>query len=288
VRLNNETAPDGNDRTILLQALLGAWPLELLDGHDEAAATAFRERMEGYVTKALREAKRHTSWVNVNDSYENATLGLVRGLLDGNGSTLDPLRPLARRLSHLGMLNGLSRTILKCTLPGVPDTYRGTEFWDFSLVDPDNRRPVDYAALAQGLEDDAPAEALLQSWQDGRIKQRVLTRLIADRAEAPLLYSEGEYRALAATGSKARHALAFLRNRADQRLLVVVPRLIAAFTEPNSLPLGPKVWGDTSLPLPPGRWRNVLTDAEIETSDRPHPVGELFSALPIAVLRTLP
>ena len=125
------------------------------------------------------------------------------------------------------MVTGLARTVLKCTLPGIPDIYQGTELWDLSLVDPDNRRPVDYASRAAALEDGGDPAALLRSWPDGRIKQQVIARLLADRAAAPQLYAEGGYEPLAAQGERSRNVVAFRRSRAGEDLIVAVPRLIA-------------------------------------------------------------
>jgi (1->4)-alpha-D-glucan 1-alpha-D-glucosylmutase len=284
--IEGSEAPDANDRYMLLQALLEAWPMELLEDASETGLADFRARMEGYATKALREAKRHTSWVNVDAAYEAAALGLVRGLLDPGGAFLDRFRPLARRLARLGMINGLARTALKCALPGVPDVYQGTELWDLSLVDPDNRRPVDYAARMRALNADEIVDALLARWPDGRIKQRVLARCLADRAARPALYAEGAYEALAAEGERGRHVLAFLRTHGHDRLVVAVPRLVARMAD-EALPLGRAFWRDTSLPMPTGRWRDVVTGVEIEAAGGGHPVRELFAALPIAVLRTL-
>ena len=280
-------APDANDRYMLLQTLLGAWPMELLDGANEAGVAAFRERMEGYVAKALREAKQHTSWVNVDEAYEAAALGLVRGVLQPGSSFLKDFRPLARRLAYLGMLNGLARTVLKCTLPGVPDTFQGTEFWDLSLVDPDNRRPVDYDARAHGLASGEPPEGLLARWSDGRIKQRVLARCLADRAATPALYAGGDYEPLETAGSRAPHLIAFLRTKGDDRLLVVAPRLLAGLVEEGTPPLGMAFWEDTRVPVPRGRWRDVVTGVEIEADADGHAVGDLFARLPLAVLRTM-
>jgi (1->4)-alpha-D-glucan 1-alpha-D-glucosylmutase len=186
------------------------------------------------------------------------------------------------------MLTGLARTALKCTLPGLPDLYQGTEFWDFSYVDPDNRSPVDYAARAAGLEGDAAVSDLLAEWRDGRVKQRLLARLLADRAEAPSLYAEGDYRPLAAEGGRARHLAAFLRSSGEDSLLVVVPRLTAALVEGEQPPVGSGCWRDTTLAVPGGRWRDVVTGRELETLPGPHLVGELLAGCPVAVLRTRP
>jgi (1->4)-alpha-D-glucan 1-alpha-D-glucosylmutase len=281
-------APDPNDQYMLLQALLGAWPMELLDdaGSDEAISE-FRERMEGFVAKALREAKRHTSWVNTDEAYEAATQGLLRALVAPGSAFLDEFRPLARRLAFHGALTGLARTVLKCTLPGVPDVYQGTEFWDLSLVDPDNRRPVDYAARAQALAAQEPLDSLLASWRDGRVKQRVLAAVLADRAEAPTLYAEGDYEPLVASGAAGSHIVGFMRRQGADTLVVAVPRLLGRTVDKETMPIGPEFWGDTTLPLPAAKWRDVVTGARVETGSSPHRVAELFSTLPILVLRTM-
>jgi (1->4)-alpha-D-glucan 1-alpha-D-glucosylmutase len=284
--LDEGEAPDANDLYLLVQSLLGAWPQELLAEGGGTAAEAFRERMTEYARKALREAKRHTSWVNVNEPYEKATLGLIARLTEPGSAFLREFEPLARRLAYLGMLTGLARTVLKCTLPGVPDTYQGTEFWDLSLVDPDNRRTVDYAARAQALEAGGDLAGMLRQWRDGRIKQQLLARLLADRAAAPAFYAEADYQPLRASGAKVRHLLAFRRSLGDESLVIAVPRLMANLVEDEAPPLGSQIWDDTALPLPSGRWRNVLTGSEIASQEEGLALGELFSVLPIGVLRT--
>jgi (1->4)-alpha-D-glucan 1-alpha-D-glucosylmutase len=194
-------------------------------------------------------------------------------------------RPLAAELAGRGMVKGLARTVLKCTLPGVPDVYQGTEFWDLSLVDPDNRRPVDYEACRRGLADDTPVADLLPRWADGRLKQRVIATLLADRARAPLLYADGDYRPVPLRGARARDLLAFERSCGDDRLLVVVPRLVGGAG--GGIPLG-GAWEGTVVAAAPGRWRDLLTGALAEIADGGHPAGELLRTLPIAVLRTHP
>jgi (1->4)-alpha-D-glucan 1-alpha-D-glucosylmutase len=278
-------APDANDQAILLQALLGAWPLELLEDADPKQLASFQERMEAYVTKSLREAKRHTTWINPNEAYEDAALKLLRSLLKPGGSFIERFNPLARRLSFLGMLNGLSRTILKLTLPGVPDIYQGTEFWDFSLVDPDNRRPVDYAARIKALEKTDPLETLVANWPDGRVKQRIVATLLHDRAKAADLYGAGDYRPLPVQGRQASCLLAFVRQHGSDSLAVVVPRLWSRLAEKNLLPLDHAVWGDTTVALPEGRWRNVVTGADVTIQGDGGRAGDLLTPLPFAVLR---
>ena len=164
--------------------------------------------------------------------------------------------PFVRRLAHVGMLNSLSRLVLKCTIPGVPDTYQGTEFWDFSLVDPDNRRPVDFDGRIAALGGASPVE-LLESWMDGRVKQEVVRRLLADRAEAPELYAFGDYLALSASGEGSRHMVAFSRNWQGASRVIVAGRLLAELGQGGDSPLA-----KTFLPVPIGRWRDVLTEKE--------------------------
>ncbi|MGO4571840.1 malto-oligosyltrehalose synthase [Microvirga sp. 2TAF3] len=279
-------APDANDRIILLQALLGAWPLELLADDDESLSE-FRKRMETYVVKALREAKRQTSWIAPHAAYEEAACTLLAAFLQPESAFIESFRPLAHRLAFLGALSGLSRTILKATLPGVPDIYQGTESWDFSLVDPDNRRPVDYAARAQTLDAGVPLATLFENWRDGRIKQHILMRLLRDRAEAPALYANGDYRPLAAEGSQASHVIAFTRQHRDETLAVVVPRLWASLAKDGQIPLPGAIWGDTSIALPEGRWREVITSRDVTIENDWTAAGELLAPLPFAVLRRL-
>ncbi|HEX8663166.1 MAG TPA: malto-oligosyltrehalose synthase [Beijerinckiaceae bacterium] len=298
--VDEEPAPDANDCYMLLQSLLSAWPNELFGEDDPKAIEAFRGRMEEYARKALREAKRHTSWVNVNEAYEEATFAVLRAILQPESEFLRNFRPLAQRLAFAGMLTGLARTVLKCTLPGVPDVYQGTEFWDLSLVDPDNRRLVDYGARAAALEGEANLRTMLENWPDGRIKQQVLARLLADRAAAPQLYAEGDYQPLEAEGGRARNVLAFRRSHGGEDLIVAVPRLVAGTGSGTgagtgnrngfATDLNPAVgdfWGDTVLRVPAGARRDVLTGAEVRSGEEGLALRELFSALPIGVLRTI-
>ncbi|HZH52194.1 MAG TPA: malto-oligosyltrehalose synthase [Microvirga sp.] len=283
---SGDVAPDANDQYLILQGILGAWPIELLDDAPDADKIAsFRERIEGFVTKALREAKRHTSWVHENEPYETAALELVRTVLAPDSPFLNEFRPLARRLAFLGMLTSLARTVLKVTLPGVPDIYQGTEMWDLSLVDPDNRRPVDYDLRAEALDAEEPISSLFHHWKDGRIKQRVLASVMADRAETPTLYALGDYQALKPHGPAERNLLAFSRTCGSERLIVVVPRLVAGLAPDKSSSLELEIWRGTTVPIPPGRWRNIITGTEMEARGNQTPVAELFADLPFSVLR---
>ncbi|GJE53626.1 MULTISPECIES: malto-oligosyltrehalose synthase [Methylobacterium] len=285
--IEDEPAPDRNDQWMFLQAILGAWPLELLDGDDAGAIEDFRKRLDAYAEKALREAKRFSSWVNVDEAYEGAVHALFAKLIAPGSDFLARTRPFAKRLAHLGMIAGLGRTVLKATLPGIPDIYQGTEFWDFSFVDPDNRRPVDYGARAGALsEQGAPAE-LLAHWTDGRVKQATLTKLLADRADRPAFYADAGYQAVAASGEHADHVVAFLRSEnggGEGDLLVAVPRLVARL-------VGDTVWsaeafGGTHLPVAEGsRWTDIVGGASHASENGRLDLGTLFDALPYAVLK---
>ena len=276
-------APDANDQVILLQALLGAWPLELLDADDEAQLNTFHDRMSGFVTKALREAKRRTSWISPNEAYEEAAQKLLQSALASKNGILNRLRPFAQRLCMFGMLNGLSRTVLKMTLPGVPDIYQGTEFWDFSLVDPDNRRPVDYTSRARAL-DESDVKASLARWQDGRIKQQLLAALMRDRAATPRLYADGDYQPIPAEGERASQVIAYLRADGDDTLAVIVPRLWSNLAWTEHLKFDPATWQGTSVALPPGHWRNVITGLALEIGAEDQPLSGILSPFPFAVL----
>ncbi|GAB6845003.1 hypothetical protein JCM2811A_40050 [Methylorubrum rhodinum] len=285
--VEGEAAPDANDQWMFLQAILGAWPLELLEGDDAGEIEDFRKRLDAYAEKALREGKRRSSWVNVDEAYEGAVHALFAELVKPGSDCLARLRPFARRLAYLGMIAGLGRTVLKCTLPGIPDTYQGTEFWDFSFVDPDNRRPVDYEARAQALEEGRAPADVMASWADGRVKQATLARLLTDRAARPAFYADADYRPLAAEGERAEHVIAFTRSAAtsgEDDLVVAVPRLIARLT-PDGTWDG-KAFAGTTLAVPAGsRWTDVIGGETVEAGDGRLDLGRHFARLPYLVLR---
>ena len=276
-------APDANDQYMLLQALLGSWPMELLGGDDPGVIDAFRSRVEGFVEKSLREAKRHTSWVNNNAPYEGAAKALVGFCLAPGSAFLAALRPLARDLALAGMVNGLARTVMKATLPGIPDIYQGTAFWDLAMVDPDNRRPVDYAARASALEHGDEPAGLIATWQDGRVKQAILHALLVDRAASPALYAEGDYHPILATGERSGDLVAFARTSGTDEMVSAVTRLGVRPHTDTAWSAGD--WTGTLLPVAAGRWRDILTGRDLESGPAGISAGELFAGLPVAVLR---
>jgi (1->4)-alpha-D-glucan 1-alpha-D-glucosylmutase len=270
--------PDQNDLYFILQTIVGAWPLETLGAPDAGVTARFVKRLEAYFVKSLREAKRHSSWVDPNSSYEDAVRRFVPAVLAVDGRFMHEAAPFVRRLAHAGMMNSLSRLVLKHTIPGVPDIYQGTEFWDFSLVDPDNRRPVDFEARNTALGETSPLDES-ESWKDGRVKQELLRRLLADRAAAPGLYAFGDYRPLSASGGSSGHVVAFSRNWGGGSRVIVAGRLVAAIERGSDNPLS-----KARLTIESGLWRDLLTDREWDFGSGQIDLGELLSPLPVAVL----
>jgi (1->4)-alpha-D-glucan 1-alpha-D-glucosylmutase len=283
-------APDATDEIMLYQTLLGAWPNDLL-AHDLAppAMAALQARVAAWQEKALREAKRHSEWAAPNAAYEAACQDFLAILLDPAhpAGMARELATLAGRLAPRGALNSLAQTVLRLTCPGIPDLYQGSEFWDLSLVDPDNRREVDFAARAAALDAGAAPGALLAHWRDGRIKLAVLARLLALRARLPELFAHGQYQPLAIEGAYPGRALAFLREHHGSRLLVVVSRLAGAAAGTETLPLiTPAAWEDTRLILPAGLALGGMEDVlgSMATGSDPLHLGTLLDRLPVAVL----
>jgi (1->4)-alpha-D-glucan 1-alpha-D-glucosylmutase len=276
-------APDATDRLLILQSLLAAWPDELIaDPANGPAAEAFRQRASGFLEKALREAKRHTSWVNVDEAYEAEAQRVLGALLEPGSAFLTCFAPLAATLARAGRLVGLARTVLKCTVPGVPDIYQGTEFWDLAFVDPDNRRPVDFAARARALDDERALPTLLAGGHPA-LKARVLARLLADRAAHPAFYAEAEHRPAGISGPRADNVVAFTRRRGAERLLVAAPRAVSVALAETRMP-SETFWTGVRIAAEEGVWRNVLTGDRL-TSSGALGAAELFAALPGAVLR---
>lgn len=271
--VNDKPAPSPNDEYLLYQTLVGAWPPEPLKNADDWKA--FSERIESYMLKAIREAKEITSWINRNTEYETAVSTFVKALLTpaARNRFLDDFVPFQRRVARIGLWNSLSQTLLKLTCPGVPDIYQGNELWDFSLVDPDNRRPVDYIRRQEIFEslrvwannpDPLSIGRLLQTPEDGRLKMHLIWRTLSLRQRQADLFHQGEYLPLEVEGAKARHVVAFARSFGTTTALVVVPRLVAGLLNDIDLPpIGPQIWGDTHILLPlrnhSDRYRNAFT-----------------------------
>lgn len=278
--IDGEAAPDANEEYLLYQTLIGAWPMEGLSDENRESFTA---RIQDYMEKALHEAKVNSSWLEPNAAWDEAVRKFIAAILAGGGNRFPhSIVPLAERVAQLGAVNSLTQTVLKLTSPGVPDFYQGSELWDLSLVDPDNRRPVDYATRRERLErlDSCPPRELLEHWRDGRIKMWTIHRLLSVRREYPALFAEGDYTAIAAAGSCADKVIAFERGTAEAAVLVVVPRLTAELGFP---PIG-AAWADTKLTatMSAGEWRDIFTGRVHSGSE--FALAELLAELPFAVL----
>ncbi|MFY9326934.1 MAG: malto-oligosyltrehalose synthase [Georgfuchsia sp.] len=296
-------APSRNDEYLLYQTLIGTWPLE---PPDAAAMTDYSERIVTYMVKALREAKEHSSWVNPNTDYEAAMTDFVQALLtpgDKNLFLTDFVATVAPIARH-GLINSLAQTLLKIASPGVPDIYQGCELWQFNLVDPDNRRPVDFTRRRELLVDvkalvDAPPELWPQRLQplvagmaDGRIKLYTIWQGLALRARWPEVFRDGDYLPLTVHGEQATHVCAFARRHGNRAIIALVPRLPAGLTETAAaMPTGLEAWGDTTLELPKDMtelsWCNVLT-GEHHAAGSELAVGNLLSCFPVALLASEP
>lgn len=301
---DEECFPTANDEYLLYQLILGSWPNELSDKDhlDPAILESFRNRIEGAAIKSVREAKLHTSWARPDQAYEDAVLNFIRGLLDPARSPqfLADLIEFAGRVAWFGMMNSLSQTVLKLTIPGIPDAYQGTELWDYSMVDPDNRRPVDFARRTEFLRDlrqrygergpipPGAFAAMFEHWSDGRIKQLVMSRLLHLRRELPELFVKGGYQPLTADGARGEHLCAFARSLGTQLLIVVVPRFFVSLADGRQeIPTG-GAWADTMVTAPPElagrRLTNVLT-GETATAGEKEGAPVLTAD---ALLKTLP
>jgi (1->4)-alpha-D-glucan 1-alpha-D-glucosylmutase len=299
--VEGQPAPDRNEEYLLYQTLVGTWPPDAIG---RAPDRTYVERICEYMVKALREAKRNSSWLSPRPAYEDAVTSFVRQTLDANegAAFLAELHPLVERVTHAGIWNSLAQTTIKLAAPGVPDFYQGTELWDLSLVDPDNRRPVDYAArrafleaLTRSCRDPlAPGdlEALLAGRLDARIKLYTIQRGLMARRAAPAVFARGEYIPLTAAGSRAAHVFAFARIRRDDTAgcaVAVVPRLTTTLVPEAMTPPTGALWGDTRIVLPEGvppRLTDVFTgtvhDGLSAAGDLP--LAALLDRFPVALL----
>ena len=277
-RAEGRMAPSAGDELMLYQMLVGAWPHHL-QPDDEDGVELFATRIAAWQRKALREAKRWTRWTSPNEPYEDACEDFLRAMLSGESAA--EFAAFANYIAVPGAANALAQTVLRLTTPGVPDLYQGTDYWDFSLVDPDNRRPVDFLARAVSLERALAPLELLANWKDGAIKQAVIARLLRVRQAHPDLFSRGGYRPLPVEGPAAGHVLGFVREWRTQRLVVAVARHTAEWLGGAPVPgIAGSHWAGTSLRLPEGRWAGVLVDGRIEGG--PVEAEAIFAGLPVA------
>jgi len=299
-----EPAPHPNDEYFFYQTLLGAW---LPEAARPEGLKALRERIAACMLKSIKEAKSRTSWVDPNTAYEEAAIHFVEAALADTTPNrfLDDFMPLQRKVAFFGQINSLAQVLFKIGSPGVPDFYQGTDLWDFSLVDPDNRRPVDYEVRRRMLaelkasagwpprERQAILDRLLQGSPSGQVKMYLIWRALELRNLHRELFESGNYVPLRAAGTKQEHVCAFARRLEHQEAIFIVPRLPLTLAQGEErLPVGNALWQDTELALPdakPGtQYRNVLTDELINIGEHDGPVGlpvaQALSIFPVALL----
>jgi len=289
VDVRGTAAPDANEEYLLYQTLVGMWPF---DGD----VASVRERVRAYTVKALREAKVHTSWFSPDEEYENGVLQFLDAILDTRRQNvfLQTFGPFQARIAEHGIYNSLSQLLIKISAPGVPDFYQGTELWDFTLVDPDNRRPVDYDLRRRtltALRDSPRPEELLEHRRDGAIKMFVMNRALAARTRLRSLFEQGDYVPLQTSGSRRDCLFAFARRADSGTAIACVPRLVASLVpEATAPPVGAQVWTDTQIELPDDlqvdRLVNVFTGASVDRISGTLPAAELFERFPVALLTT--
>jgi (1->4)-alpha-D-glucan 1-alpha-D-glucosylmutase len=276
--VNDRLAPDANEEYLLYQILLGAWPLEE-DGVNEV----FTDRIKQYMRKALSESKAHTNWANPDEAWLEACAEFIGTILDRKASPLfwEDFLPFAEDIALRGMNLSLVQLVLKLTAPGVPDFYQGTELWDFSLVDPDNRRPIDYVQR-QGMLghlDHSSVADLYASWKDGRIKMAVAHALLQYRAKHPFLFTHGNYVPLTISGPDAKRFTAFLRTSDKEQILVIVTRALGHEVEKAF-----QASEDTTLSVPCGEliWNDIFSKRVLNKTEQIS-VRWLLNELPIGV-----
>lgn len=300
-----QTIPDPNEEYLLYQTLVGAWPIESMNVSDYEV---FRKRIKDYMIKALREAKVNTSWINPNTAYENALTGFIEAILSnirGNKFFKD-FQVFQKKVSLYGMYNSLSQTLLKITAPGVPDFYQGTELWDFSLVDPDNRRPIDYSTRIKMLEElkrneqEVPqaelAKELTIKKDNGKIKLYLIYKALNYRKTQREMFEGGEYVPLKIMGDRSDTICSFVRKRGNFTVLVVAPRFLARLIQqPESLPFGKDVWKDACIVIPDvetgEKYRNIFTGEVVSTVSYKDAVilylSEIFANFPVALMERI-
>jgi len=300
-RTNGDVAPDRQDELTFYQSLLAVWPPEA--EHADAALVA---RLSDGMVKAAKEAKLHTSWINDDQAYDEALRRFVARTLGGKRTAkfLAAFLPFQRRVARLGMLGSLAQVVLKVASPGVPDFYQGSELWDLSLVDPDNRRPVDFALRERLLAEIEPLLSperdarptlaeWLERWPDGRVKLYVTAASLCLRKRAAAVFLDGDYLPLRAVGEHAGHVVAFARLLGAKGIVTVVPRLVNRLTsDENPWPLGERCWMGSSIELPQELLQrelvNVFTGERLRPSaEGALPLGTVFGVFPVAMLEAL-
>lgn len=290
-RIEETAAPDSNEEYLLYQTLLGTWPVNARGEAEQIASPEYVERIQAYMKKALNEANLNTTWIQPNEEWLGAMRDFVARILEPSAKNkfLPTFYPVVEEIARLGAVNSLSQTLLKLASPGVPDIYQGCELWNFRLVDPDNRQPVDYQCRREKLASvkEAKPEELWQNWPDGRIKMFLAQRLLNFRREHVDLFRRGNYLSMAASGTFADCCVSFAREFESQWIVVIAPRISSRIGFP---PIGDK-WKDTMVDLPEslslGKARELFTGREIRFEGRRLNIAEGLSILPFAAVTNL-
>lgn len=289
--VNGEKVPDKNEEYLIYQTLLGAFPFNFKGNNAE-----FTERIKRYLVKSLREAKIHSSWLEPDKEYEKASTSFVEDILNPSvkNQFLKDFLSFQRKVVHYGILNSLSQTIIKITSPGTPDFYQGTEIWDLNLVDPDNRRPVNFEKRKRMLQDikskvekgtSSLIEELLSNPEGGKVKLFLILMTLKTRGENPQLFQKGSYIPLEGQGKFKEHIISFARVYREKWIVTVAPRFLTDLIDKGEFPLG-QVWEDTEIPLPensPSFWENTITGEKIK-SKKALPVKETLQKFPVALI----
>ena len=293
--VRGKEVPVPNDEYFFYQALIGTYPF------DENENATFLERIKDYMLKSVREAKMQTAWLRPDSAYEEGFLGFVEKVLTPSESNqfLKELLPFQKRIADYGIFNSLSQTLLKYTAPGVPDTYQGTEFWDLSMVDPDNRRPVDYEQRTSVLKDIKQKsqtdnlkliDELMSSKKDGKIKLFITHKVLQARKEQLEVFQKGDYLPLEVVGKFKDHIVAFARSFENTTVIAIAPRFLTSLIAPDENPLGEKVWADTQLQLPQGfssSWQDIFTGQTL-TGNGTIAIAQVLQHFPVALLLNSP
>ncbi|HEY9620395.1 MAG TPA: malto-oligosyltrehalose synthase, partial [Crinalium sp.] len=290
-KLKGAQMPDRNDEYAFYQTLVGAFPF--VDGEYDS----FVNRVKEYMLKAIRESKVYTAWLRQNSAYEEACTNFVQTVLDNpeQNEFLNDFLPFQQRVAYYGIFNSLSQTLIKITSPGIPDLYQGTELWDFSLVDPDNRRPVDFEqrqsflnAIQEQSKTDVLTliEDLLAHKEDGRIKLFLTVQALKARRAYLNVFQRGDYQPLEVGGKFQDHIIAFAKQDQENTIVAIAPRFLTSVIQPGEYPLGESIWADTHVKLPAlktATWQNLITDQPTK-ADGTLAIGEALKHFPVALL----
>jgi (1->4)-alpha-D-glucan 1-alpha-D-glucosylmutase len=289
--VDRQDVPIPNDEYFFYQSLIGAFP------YQDEEYPGFVERVQQYIIKAIREAKVHTEWIKPDTAYENAFTNFADRVLKDpeNNPFLEAFRPFQRKIQHYGILNSLSQTLVKATAPGLPDFYQGSELWDLSMVDPDNRRPVDFEIRQEYLQEIKTKAAedisgliaeLLQTPEDGRVKLFLTYKLLQARREHVDVFQRGTYVKLSVAGSLKSHVVTFARELPDKRIIAIAPRFLTSLVKEGEYPLGEQVWHETRIVPPAGSsdiWYDAITGQKVQGEDTLW-LREILQQFPVALL----